>query len=189
MRVITLHPSDFDKACNQLAASIHPFHPDLVVGILTGGGEVGKRVAACLEVERYFEVSLQRPSTEKKRRHAAILKYLPLWMADMLRRYEARRLARKAPLNREASLPQALVDALASTRETKVLIADDAVDSGATMSAVIDALKKVAPDADVRCCALVVTTSEPIVNPDYAIWCEGVLLRFPWSMDYKASRR
>lgn len=185
MKVITLHPSDLDSACHELAASLQSFRPAIVVGILTGGGEVGRRVASCLTDTSYYEISLQRPSTHTKHRLAWLLRRLPLWIADTLRRYESRRVARSAPASRHAALPAALAAALGSMPAPRVLIVDDAVDSGMTLKAVIQAVKSAAPDADVRSAVLTVTTPHPAVEPEYALWRREVLLRFPWSLDYK----
>ncbi len=184
-----MHPSGLDSACRGLAGSIRPFSPEIVVGILTGGGEVGRRVAAYLHAPAYFEVSLQRPSTHRKHRLGPLLRSLPGWVADRLRIYEARKLSRVAGAPREAVLPEDLTLALRSMSGSGVLIVDDAVDSGATLSAVIRAVKSVVPRAEIRSAALTVTTPHPSVEPEYALWRNEVLLRFPWSLDYKKTRK
>lgn len=184
-KVVTLHPADLDAACERLAREIAPPSPRIVVGILTGGGEVGRRVAAHFPGAEYHEVALRRPTTERKRRARRLLRALPTWLADMLRRYESRRASAKPARRREVALPDSLAAALADCGSESVLIVDDAVDSGGTLLSVAEAIADAAPQADVRTAVLAVTTQHPAINPDYSLRRGDTLLRFPWSLDYK----
>jgi hypoxanthine phosphoribosyltransferase len=64
-----------------------------------------------------------------------------------------------------------------------VLVVDDAVDSGATLIAVLDAVYKAAGSSKVRSAAITVTTENPMVMPDYYLYHDETLIRFPWSID------
>ncbi|MBC7799187.1 MAG: hypothetical protein H7Z10_01075, partial [Gemmatimonadaceae bacterium] len=64
-----------------------------------------------------------------------------------------------------------------------VLIVDDAVDSGATLAAVLAEVRRLAPPgARIETAAITVTTAAPIATPDHALF-NRQLCRFPWSMD------
>lgn len=184
-KIITLHPADLDSASEKLAEAIAPFEPTIIVGILSGGGEVGRRVSAHFPAAEYHEVALQRPSTRSKHHIRRLLRLLPTWLADMLRRYESRRAAAASPRRRQVTLPESLVRELSSPEQKNVLIIDDAVDSGVTLLSVAEAVREEAPDADIRTGVLTVTTDNPAISPDYALWRDNRLLRFPWSLDYK----
>ena len=71
----------------------------------------------------------------------------------------------------------------ASPDHPRVLVADDAVDSGVTLNTVLSMLRALCPPAtDLRSAAITVTLDNPVVEPDYALY-RGVLCRFPWSFD------
>ena len=64
-----------------------------------------------------------------------------------------------------------------------VLVVDDAVDSGATLRNVISALMDISPNNVIKTAALTVTRKSPIVMPDYYLYHDRTLMRFPWSED------
>ena len=80
-------------------------------------------------------------------------------------------------------LTESLSPTLKCLKGRKVLIVDDAVDSGATMLAVAEALREANPEAEIRTAAITVTTPKPLITPDYSMYKD--LIRFPWSMDAK----
>ncbi len=71
-----------------------------------------------------------------------------------------------------------------SERARKILVVDDAVDSGYTLSHVLEAVKAVLPaGAEVRSAVITVTTDDPLVMPDFYLYNDKTLVRFPWAMD------
>lgn len=64
-----------------------------------------------------------------------------------------------------------------------ILIVDDAVDSGATLLAVVEAVRIDMPGAEVRSAVITQTTPSPVITPDYTLYNNRTLIRFPWSMD------
>ncbi|MDE7407207.1 MAG: hypothetical protein K2M76_02200, partial [Muribaculaceae bacterium] len=62
-------------------------------------------------------------------------------------------------------------------------VVDDAVDTGTSLSIALRKLHELCPQAEIRTAALTVTTPDPVVRPDYTIYNNRTLLRFPWSMD------
>lgn len=172
-KVVTLSPEAFAEACCRLEAAT--VRPDVVLGIETGGRFVAEAMHASVP---HCYVRLQRAATPRKSRLRGLLSRLPRPVADALRRVESwlRGLRRPVSVEFHGELPAELQG------KNRVLIVDDAVDSGATMHAVREAVCRALPDAEIECAAVTVTTRRPLVVPDKVLY-NNVLIRFPWSMD------
>lgn len=185
MRVITLNRRDFPAACLRLQKAVAAdFTPDLIIGIATGGEYVA---AGVFPDVAHASVALHRPSTADKERASLIFRILrrsPRRLADALRIVEARILALRGHSHKipPFTLPDDVREAIAQARN--ILVVDDAVDSGATLQAVLKAVAEVPGTRDVRSAVITVTTSSPRVSPDYALYRNSTLIRFPWSKDY-----
>ena len=66
---------------------------------------------------------------------------------------------------------------------SKILIVDDAIDSGMTMSVVQQAILLFDSSATVKTAVIVKTLKYQFFKPDFFLFNE-VLIRFPWSKDY-----
>lgn len=177
MKVLTLTPERFTEACRGLERMI-PTRPDVVLGIASGGVYVADEIFSGLP---HAQVVCRRPSTSRKERHSrltAMLRHMPIWMCDVLRRIEAHMLAGRERPVPTVEVPRSVIDA------KTILVVDDAVDSGATMQAVVRAVEKANPVAHVVTAAVVVTTKTPALRPDYHLY-DNVLIRFPWAHDYR----
>lgn len=169
------------------------FAPEVVVGIATGG----VRVVEAMEVDEsiaVFTCRLRRASTQTKERSRSghILRALPRRVADGLRVVEDWFGARRPVLPVQA--PDLLVQELTAVADhvrahglQRVAVVDDAVDSGATLACVMDTLRGLLPrGVDLR--SAVVTQTRPeesrLVGADFSLY-ELVLVRFPWSLDYR----
>lgn len=186
MRVITLDNAQLSAACRRLEATVAAggCRPDLVAGIVTGGERVAREMFANVQ---HTAVTCRRPSTAGKERMAwamALVRRLPLRVRDALRMAEARRLASKGhSQTREVTVDDDARRMIAAAKA--ILVVDDAVDSGATLRTVTEAVRAINPSARVTTACLTVTTDRPVVNPDYTLYNNGTLIRFPWSMDMK----
>ncbi len=178
MRVITLTPDDFARDCRRLEQACGPA-PDLVVGIASGGVHVAGHIYPGVP---HTAVECHRPSTAAKARHEwifAIIRLLPRAVRDRLRIIEDERLRKRPP----AALPE--VDIPPQTPAARdILVVDDAVDSGTTMLAVVAALRRAVPAARIHTAAITVTTPDPLIRPDTALYTD-TLIRFPWARDYR----
>lgn len=187
MRVITLDRERFADECRRLRslAETSGEQPDCVVAIASGG----LHVARAMGYDLFFTVTFRRPSTGVKRRYLdGILRRLPRRIADLLRMLESRISAARSSRHTSAAIspeiPADLAEKLA--REPRsILIVDDAVDSGKTLRAVYDALRNAAPNAELHTAVLTVTQKNPAILPDYSLYSDGTLIRFPWSADYR----
>lgn len=198
MKVISLLGSDFAESCRLLAQKIsRDYNPDLVIGVLTGGGYVGKEVFKSLphaEKRLYVETRIQRTGTRTKERSVIrrILKYSPVFLLDWMRMLESVVLERKAKRKnpkREGviSLPRD-VDSLLKSELRNVLLVDDAIDSGATLHLLKNYLERRYAKIVVKIAVVTVTTPNPIVDADYFLFHDRVLVRFPWSNDVKMKK-
>ena len=193
----TLHEPAFNDACARLMRRVTAdFAPTVLVGIRTGGLTVARAMAdAASQDLPVLPVTCRRAGTAAKSRLPwlpALLGALPDPLVDALRKLEHRLLiARRTRRPPRQSIDHAEAAAIAAslTRlpRARVLIADDAVDSGVTLLTVLRALRALSPpDTEFRTAAITQTHERPAIAPDYVLY-RGVLCRFPWSFD--AARR
>ncbi len=193
----TLRQPAFDAACARLMRLVEAdFAPTLLVGIRTGGLTVAEAMArAAAPGLPIMPITCQRAGTAAKSRLPwlrALLGALPGPLVDVMRRLEHRllivRRTRKPPRQTVRQTEAAAIAAvLAKAQGARVLIADDAVDSGVTLLTVLRILREqFPPDTEFRTAAITQTHEQPAVRPDYVLY-RGVLCRFPWSFD--AARR
>lgn len=184
MKVTTLNDEAFAEACRRLEERTRSFGPDLVVGIATGGELVAGRMFASVP---HVSVESRRPTTAAKERCGGVwrlVRRLPLWMRNSLRIAEARMLSAGKPRQVEAAeLAPDAVAAIAGAR--RVLIVDDAIDSGATMARVLEAVRGVGGERQTATAVINVTTKKHLVEPDYRLYVDRRLVRYPWSKDFR----
>lgn len=178
-QVLTLSEKTFRDTVGRLQekAEAAGFAPDAVVSIRRGGEFVGRLM---FPGKPHYAVTLQRPGTRRKNRMLkAILRSMPRFVLDSLRIFEAWWLSRKShktvsPAN--FTLPEL-------NQSARILIVDDAVDSGATLASVFNAVRARYPGSDVMTAVITVTTERPLIQPDFSIYNNLTLIRFPWSID------
>jgi pyrimidine operon attenuation protein/uracil phosphoribosyltransferase len=193
----TLEQDAFETACTDLMRIVEQdFQPSLVVGIRTGGWIVAQAMArGSARVIPVLPLTCRRNSTGLKSRVPMlrhVLTALPRPVLDLLRRVEhrtvsasrGRRMPVQATDNAEAEAISRHVAALAPPG--RVLVADDAVDSGVTLRTVLHVLSVICrPGTEFRSAAITQTLDNPVVAPDYVLF-RGTLCRFPWSFDAAA---
>lgn len=189
MRVISLDNVGFEAECGRLAAIVASRFgsPDVIVGVKSGGKYVADRVALAFPGATVTYVVSRRPSTSgKKKVIVGWLKHLPTVVLDWMRIVESM-------LLRHSGSSERHVEVEASEKQLnqwgdlkiKVLVVDDAVDSGHTLARVTERLRSMLPLSDIRSAVITVTTDNPAVSPDYVLYDNKTLVRFPWSLDSK----
>ena len=185
MRVLTVDSEKLKTLCGELERLVAQggYVPDAVVSVATGGTHVG---ALMFPDVPHFEALCQRPLTPRKENGALrkVLRKMPYWVLDALRILESLGY-RLSPGGRQ---PEVVLPEMEEAR--RILVVDDAVDSGVTLKAVTDALAKRFPDAEIRSAVLTVTTPKPVQSSLFhcstvPLFHNGTLMRFPWSSDYK----
>lgn len=196
MQVLTLNTEAFDAKCEELARLVRLGHPkrfDATVAIRTGGAWVCDAIEKALPTEYLGErhdVTLQRPSTKAKNATAGkILPLFPIFILDAMRMAESVMLRLRRKMSTSALLPEVTLDnrlaaLLSETESPEILVIDDAVDSGTTLAAVIRAIVKANPAAKIKSAVITATTSTPVARPDFSLYSNHTLIRFPWSKDF-----
>jgi hypoxanthine phosphoribosyltransferase len=190
----TLDAPRFATACASLMVqAMDRYGPHLLVGVRTGGLVVAEAMADSVQNRvPVMPLTCRRASTAAKSRLRLLpvmLAALPRPVVDAMRWLEHRLLS---ALRRRKTAPQHIDRAeaaeigayLAAHPEAcRVLVVDDAVDSGVTLSTVLRLLREAAPaGTELRSAVVTVTLDQPLVEPDFTLY-RGVLCRFPWSFD------
>lgn len=195
MRVINLLGHDFNRACQSLSFKIkETYHPDIVIGILTGGGYIGREICKYLDNLDdgviYTEVKLQRGSTKAKEvSHLKnILRLLPQKVLDFLRILEVEFLEIKAKIvkpNRYGTiiLPENIIFQLAQGKR-KILLVDDCIDTGYTLKIIKEYIENKYPNNIIKIAVITTAHRYPVINADFQLY-KKVLIRFPWAYDTK----
>jgi hypoxanthine phosphoribosyltransferase len=183
---VDLDQARFEEACRALAGVTAGYEPDVLVGIATGGAVVARSLTPHLPGEPpAVVVRLRRPATGVKERLRAdrLLRRLPTRVANLLRWIEVElreRFLRPTAPEGASDVGPEVRRAIAGAE--RVLVVDDTVDSGRTLTAAVEIVRDAAPDTEVRTAVLTSTWRNPPVRPDYCLY-DRVLLRFPWSLD------
>lgn len=174
------------------------YAPTLLVGVRTGGLVVAQAMArAASGPLPVMPLTCRRAGTEAKARIPLLgraLSALPRPLTDSLRVAElrlsaGRRRSRRPQQEADAAELQEIAARIGTAspgRRPRVLVVDDAVDSGVTLAAVLESLRRICPPAvPVRSAVITVTIEGALAEPDYVLY-RGVLCRFPWSLDAAA---
>ena len=173
----------------------HDFQPNILLGIRSGGYFLAEAMAAQAgpEAPNLVSITRRRASTKSKSRLKikGFLGRAPRSLKNSLRLLEHRVLMTFAA-RREVQpvVPDPVEDrefraAIAACGDDRrILIVDDAVDSGATLLAVTQYVRDVAGErAEIRSAVITVTYPRPLIEPDYSLRRQ-VLCRFYWASDY-----
>jgi hypoxanthine phosphoribosyltransferase len=197
MKLIDLSWNDLRETSGVLANWVVS-HTDqrqkmLVVGIAHGGTYIGQAVQEVLQGYgydvRYVDILCQRPGSgiKKNRILKKIIRILPAKITHLIRMGELQMMhfwSHSAKRNdRTVTVAdRPLFEACAEKAET-IVIVDDSIDTGATMSAVHDYISKLYSGNRIIL-SLTTTTDNPQVHPDFSVYTQTIV-RTPWSLDYK----
>lgn|GEM_PF-306733 len=195
MKVINLLGSDFTNACQKLKAKVTDvYEPDLVIGVATGGAVVLEHMGFESDKKTVI-IKRQRPFTKVKRniKLEVWLPYFPRWVNDIIRELELRfneycfnKNNRK--LNDKKSeliILQGSVEDFVGAK--RILMVDDSVDSGATLTECIDFVRShLSPDAEIRTASINVTFKNPVIPPTYTLY-PRTIIRYPWASDVRGN--
>ena len=198
MKVITLVDEKFSQSCLLLSKKINQtYNPDLVIGILTGGGYVGRKIFNYLndnKQKKYTEIKIQRKNTAPKSKglFKIILNYSPTFLLNWMRILESLNLEKKAQKNNPKRIGTITIsdeiDIFLKESPKKILIVDDAIDSGATLNLLKEYLNMHYNNISIKIAVITVTTPHPIIDADFYLYHNRVLVRFPWSNDVKKKK-
>lgn len=174
----------FIDICARLQSIVESsgFRPDVIVPVPRGGN----RVASHLFTDTIQKpVTLIRPPKGKlKRSIASCLRVLPSCMRDALRIAEARILVRK-----RCHMDNTVIKLPELSSGKRILIVDDAVDSGATLKAIVEEFMRKYPGCDIRTAVITITGTDTTYRPDFCVLDNRTLIRTPWSIDMPKNKR
>lgn len=195
MQVIELLETEFKEKCSELCDNIlSDYRPELVIGILTGGGAVARIVVENFDKKvdfLYTELRVVRPSTSLKKQInvGKMLSFLPTWLLNKLRILEVVLLELKSKIVTPHRIGVVTfdenVDRFLRKKNSRILIIDDCIDTGATLKLVEEQLvEKYGNLNEIRFAVITKAHKKPIVEVNYFLY-DRVLIRFPWSFDTK----
>lgn len=192
MKVITISTLEFAHLCEDLADKIinNNYTPDVIIGIKSGGSYVGKKVSNILNIAKYTEVQIRRPNSSQKEQNIIrhIIRHIPLCILNQVRILEScwRKYFSKS-INyqiKEITFNNQITDIIINGGKN-ILIIDDAIDTGITMSILINYINSKYPNNHIKVAAITVTTQTPLVDADFCLFHNKTLIRFPWAIDAK----
>lgn len=185
MKVITVSHNEFDNMCADLHGLVmkSAYDYDVLIGIARAGVYVAEK----FDAKEFYIVKSQRGGTAAKRGMVnSILLKMPAFFNCFLRMAESKILewkdAFKRPTLKEVDIDEKLTLRLKEGGH-KVLIVDDAVDSGRSLLSVVEAVRRISPENIIRTAVITVTRKKVLIKPDYALFRNSTLLRFPWAGD------
>lgn len=191
MKVITAIGNDFDSLCDRLSKEIiKEFSPDVIIGVATGGRYVAERIEKNINVPLVI-IKRQRNLTKKKSklRLDSLLPLLPRSVNDLLRiaeiKFNERKFSKSGRILSVGSVAHISGDLEHLRGGKRILIVDDAVDSGGTFIDCINFLQPfLSENSVIKTAALNVTFDEPAFIPDFYLY-KGYLIRYPWASDVR----
>lgn len=189
--VLTLSGAQFHDACALLGDRINELcSPDLIVVVPRAGdfiwGEL-KKIPAFEEVN-VVQIKAQRGFTKHKSKGLIkpVLVRLPRAINNFLRHLEAtvRELMfylRGPGVSRFLEYEDGVVDCVVKAK--RIVIIDDAIDSGVSIKNIREFLSQKNPLATIHVAVITTTFEEPLVFADISLY-DRQIIRFPWAEDY-----
>ena len=160
-RIKKLSHPEVLEACKLLNKYIQEENPDYIIPIASGGSKLFRLLGW---QGKSMEIRIQH-----QRGAQGFIQYLPRWVTKLLRQIDMNR-------KKTTARVEEVKGDLSLLRGKKVLILDDAVDTGVTL----EIAKRYVPEAKIA----VVNNIRGSKLPDFDIY-RGILVVFPWNLDYK----
>lgn len=183
MNCIELSLENLCDECIAWANTIkNEFQPDLIVYIAKGGYLIGKAFQEVFNC-RMIGVDAERSGNKLKEFLTPVLSHLPKKLLNIARNVEM-----KSGVHNQHAERSVVFHTCGETDKKsvkKILIVDDAVDTGHSLKAVAEKVKGRYPNAEIKLAALNVwRQSESVVRCDYFKY-QDTILRTPMSKDSK----
>lgn len=170
------------------------FAPDAVVAVASGGVRCAELIAPQIGVPVH-RCTLRRAGTAQKERMGAqkLLSRMPYMLTDAMRRVEDATTAARSRAEPHVRGPtealrtdvRTIAEVARRSGYARILVIDDAIDSGATLAQVMTALHEALPVRTVfRTAVITQTRANALIDADYALY-QRTLCRFPWSFDFR----
>ena len=197
MKVLNfVNEEKFNNLCFELFNSMlyDNYTPDIIIGCKNGGSIVAQKIYDYFKIINhnciYDNVEVRHKSTNsfEKIKIDRIFKYTPKFILNILRvvhiiLYEFL-YNHFNHLREYTSYFNLSDDTISFIKEgnKKILVVDDAIDSGETMYIIREYLKTLNDNNDIKYCVCTTTYKNPIIVPNYTVY-NRIILRFPWAFD------
>lgn len=155
------------------------YRPDCVVYIAKGGFLIGREISDCFEVP-LVAVAASRGGDNAKKLLSGIGPFIPERIKDIARLIELKTKIHRLNPKRKILWPDGDTDV---KEAMEILVVDDSVDTGNTITAVKRAVRERAPHASIRLAAMNVwEEAKKNVQIDYSLFSDTIL-KTPMSKD------
>ena len=183
MEYIELSSKEIDSKCREWAKDIfEEFKPDLIVYIARAGYIFAKPMAALYDIP-LLGIGAVRSGNDIKEVLGPLLSHIPSFLRKGIASLELKSGLHKRNTDRNVTFHDK-IKSMDCKAVHKVLIVDDAVDTGYTMKKVYDVTVASFPDAEVRTACMNVSCdeAEKVFKVDYALM-RGKSVKTPFSKD------
>ena len=178
-QIIDVDLTLLQKMSRELANDISKtgYSPDHIIYIERAGAMPGFEMALFFN-SSISGISAKRSGTSFKSKVKFILRFLPRFVTHFLRRLEIGSSIHDTNKMRVVNCPDPL-----PTRDKKILLIDDALDTGHSIGAVLNYLTQKGFKKDnIKIAVLTTTGPDPVVSADFTL-LDQVICAFPWSYD------
>lgn len=184
MNYVELSIKSLSEKSSELGRMISDeYAPDVIVFIARGGYIVARQIQAVLG-SKLIGANAARSGNKLKEHIVPILKLLPEKAKIFLRSVELNSGIHEKKTERKVELHNQ-INYVNQNIHQKFLIVDDSIDTGYSMKAVYEEIKKLFHDSEIRCAALNVwDKSKNIINADYVLY-RNTIIKTPMSKDSK----
>jgi len=163
--------------CKDVSASdrIRSFDPEVILYIKEAGWLIGTTLSQVLNLPLYG-IKTSRIGNNTKQRFENFFGYLPWQFSHLLRVIEM-----KLPIHKTLSKRDIIIDRnfLQLKFDTRILLVDDAIDSGVSFSSVVSFLRGKGYK-NILSFVITTTSDKPIYSADISYLKE--IITFPWSI-------
>jgi len=189
MRFIELSSKDVEKTSREWAENVFKeYRPDLIIYLARAGYIFAKPMAESIDVP-LLGVGAVRSGNGFKEKIAPIMVYCPRLVKNAIAALEIKLGVHKRKTERKVSFHPSIND-LQKEAFRKVLIVDDAVDTGYSMKEAVEKTREAFPQAEIRtmCMNLSCKEEDCVIHVDYVLMHE-VIMKTPFSKDSKEYRQ
>lgn len=185
MKYLELSTEELNIRCKDWAKCISlVFRPDLIIYIARAGYIFAKPMAEIFDVP-LLGIGAVRSGNSIKEIVGPIFAYLPSFFRKIIAKVEIKSGVHKKKTEREVVFHQKIND-INCSKYRKILIVDDAVDTGYSMKKVAEMAKEKFNNADIRTACFNMSCDEKdcVMKIDY-IQLQGYSVKTPFSKDSK----
>lgn len=181
MKYVTVSMKELKEESKKWAKRIEKdYYPDLIVYIAKAGSVIGNEFSKEMNIPMIGVETVRKKGNGIKNRLAPIIRKLPNCIRNFLISIELISGIHKRNSERKVII---LDDIKKYKNIKRILVVDDSVDTGASVLAVKEVLKKEFGDTEIRIAGLNVwKKSDELIHTDYALY-KNTIIKAPMSKD------